>query len=89
VPPGRVADCSFNGLHRRFQFQLAKTGQPIQTSQQIVELNYAFSSPLTVFRPDVQYDIRPGGTSTHPNTWVFDFRMQDSNRLNQQEDSHI
>jgi porin len=64
-------------INPRFQFQLAKAGQPIQTSEQIVELNYAFQlTPSLFFRPGVQYDIRPGGTSTHPNTWVFDFHIQ-------------
>ena len=64
-------------INPRFQFQLAKAGQPIQTSEQIVELNYAFQlTPSLFFRPGVQYDIRPGGTSTHPNTWIFDFHIQ-------------
>ena len=61
-------------INPRFQLQKAKAAQPIQTSNQIVELNYAFQlTPSLFFRPGVQYDIRPGGTSTHPNTWVFDF----------------
>ena len=50
---------------------------PIQTSEQLVELNYAFQlTPSLFFRPGVQYDIRPGATSTHPNTWVFAFHIQ-------------
>jgi len=50
---------------------------PIQTSEELVELNYAFQlTPLGVFRPGIQYDIRPGVTSTHPNTWIFDFPIQ-------------
>jgi porin len=64
-------------INPRFQFRLAETGQPIQTSEQIVELNYAFQlTPSLFFRPGIQYDIRPGGTSTHPNTWIFDFHIQ-------------
>ena len=64
-------------INPRFQFRLAEAGQPIQTSEQIVELNYAFQlTPSLFFRPGIQYDIRPGGTSTHPNTWIFDFHIQ-------------
>ena len=32
--------------------------------------------PSLFFRPGIQYDIRPGVTSTHPNTWIFDFPIQ-------------
>ena len=64
-------------INPRFQFRLAEAGQPIQTSEQIFELNYAFQlTPSLFFRPGIQYNIRPGGTSTHPNTWVFDFHIQ-------------
>ena len=64
-------------INPRFQFQLAQAGLPIQTSEQLVELNYAFQlTPSLIFRPGVQYDIRPGATSTHPNTWVFAFHVQ-------------
>jgi porin len=64
-------------INPRFQFQLEKAGQPIQTSEQLVELNYAFQlTPSLFFRPGVQYDIRPGATSTHPNTWIFAFHIQ-------------
>lgn len=64
-------------INPRFQFALAKAGQPIQTSEQIIELDYAFQlTPSLFFRPGIQYDIRPGGTSTHPNTWIFDFHIQ-------------
>ena len=64
-------------INPRFQFRLAEAGQPIQTSEQIFELNYAFQLiPSLFFRPGIQYDIRPGGTSTHPNTWVFGFHIQ-------------
>ena len=43
----------------------------------LVALNYAFQlTPSLFFRPGVQYDIRPGATSTHPNTWVFAFHIQ-------------
>ena len=64
-------------INPRFQFQLEKAGSPIQTSEQLVELNYAFQlTPSLFFRPGVQYDIRPGATSTHPNTWVFAFHIQ-------------
>ena len=64
-------------INPRFQFQLAQAGLPIRTSEQLVELNYAFQlTPSLYFRPGVQYDIRPGATSTHPNTWVFAFHIQ-------------
>jgi porin len=64
-------------INPRFQFQLAQAGLLIQTSEQLVELNYAFQlTPSLFFRPGVQYDIRPGATSTHPNTWVFAFHIQ-------------
>jgi len=64
-------------INPRFQFQLEQAGQPIQTSEQLVEFNYAFQlTPSLFFRPGVQYDIRPGATSTHPNTWVFAFHIQ-------------
>jgi carbohydrate-selective porin OprB len=62
-------------INSRFQFQEERSGQPIQTSE--VELNYAFQlTPSLFFRPGVQYDIRPGATSMHPNTWVFAFHIQ-------------
>jgi porin len=64
-------------INPRFQFQLEKAGLPIQTSEQLVELNYAFQlTPSLFFRPGVQYDIRPGATSTNPNTWVLAFHIQ-------------
>jgi len=64
-------------INPRLQFQLAQAGLPIRTSEQLVELNYAFQlTPSLFFRPGVQYDIRPGATSTHPNTWVFAFHIQ-------------
>ena len=82
VFPGRELDVLSLGwarmtINSRFQFRLAKAGSPIQTSEQLVELNYAFQlTPSLFFRPGVQYDIRPGATSTHPNTWIFDFHIQ-------------
>ncbi len=82
VFPGRELDVLSLGwarmtINSRFQFRLAKAGLPIQTSEQLVELNYAFQlTPSLFFRPGVQYDIRPGATSTHPNTWVFAFHIQ-------------
>lgn len=82
VFPGRELDLLSLGwvrttINPRFQFQLETAGLPIQTSEQLVELNYAFQlTPSLFFRPGVQYDIRPGATSTHPNTWIFDFHIQ-------------
>ena len=82
VFPGRELDILSLGwvrttINSRFQFQEEKAGSPIQTSEQLVELNYAFQlTPSLFFRPGVQYDIRPGATSTHPNTWIFDFHIQ-------------
>jgi porin len=82
VFPGRELDLLSFGwvrttINPRFQFQLETSGLPIQTSEQLVELNYAFQlTPSLFFRPGIQYDIRPGATSTHPNTWVFAFHIQ-------------
>ena len=64
-------------INSRFQFEEEKAGLPIQTSEELVELHYAFQlTPSLFFRPGIQYDIRPGVTSTHPNTWIFDFPIQ-------------
>jgi porin len=82
VFPGRDLDILSLGwveatINRRFQFRERQLGSPIQTNEQLVELNYAFQlTPSLFFRPGVQYDIRPGGTSTNPNTWIFDFHVQ-------------
>jgi porin len=82
VFPGRELDILSLGWVRvevnpRFQFQEEKAGLPIQTSEQLAELNYAFQlTPSLFFRPGVQYDVRPGATSTHPNTWIFAFHIQ-------------
>jgi len=82
VFPGRDLDVLSLGwvrttINSRFQFQEEKASLPIQTSEQLVELNYAFQlTPSLFFRPGIQYDIRPGATSTHPNTWVFAFHVQ-------------
>ncbi|MGC1888360.1 MAG: carbohydrate porin [Stellaceae bacterium] len=82
VFPGRELDILSLGwarttINSRLQFQEETAGLPIQTSEQLVELNYAFQlTPSLFFRPGVQYDIRPGATSTHPNTWIFDFHIQ-------------
>jgi len=50
---------------------------PIQTSEQIVELNYAFqlTTPL-FFRPGVQYDIRPAGHRRIRTPEVFDLHIR-------------
>lgn len=65
-------------INPRFQFHLAEAGLPIQTNEQLIELNYGVQvTPSLLFRPGVQYDIRPGATSAHhPNTWVFGFHIQ-------------
>lgn len=65
-------------INPRFQFHLAEAGLPIQTNEQLIELNYGVQvTPSLLFRPGVQYDIRPGATSVHhPNTWVFGFHIQ-------------
>ncbi len=82
VVPGRDLDILSLGwvrttINSRFQFEEEKSGQLIQTSEQLVELNYAFQlTPSLFVRPGLQYDIRPGATSTHPNTWVFAFHIQ-------------
>ena len=64
-------------INPRFQFQLATAGSPVQTSEQLIELTYTIQVlPSLQFRPGVQYDIRPGATSTNPNTWVFGFQVK-------------
>lgn len=80
--PGRELDILSLGwvrtdINSRFQSHLAKAGRPVQTSEQLVELNYTMQLlPSLTFRPGIQYDIRPGATSTHPNTWVFGFQIK-------------
>jgi porin len=75
--PGRELDIVSlgwvkTGINRRFQFQLRTAGLPIQSDDQLVEFNYTIQlTPSLQLRPDVQYDIRPGAMSTHPDTWVF------------------
>ena len=82
VFPGRDLDILSLGwvrveINPRFQFREEETNSPIQTSEQLVELNYAFQLTLSLFfRPGIQYDVRPGATSTHPNTWIFAFHIQ-------------
>ena len=82
VFPGRDLDILSLGwvrtdINPRFQFQLATAGSPVQTSEQLIELTYTIqATPSLQFRPGVQYDIRPGATSTHPNTWVFGFQVK-------------
>ena len=82
VFPGRELDILSLGwvrtdINPRFQFQLATAGSPVQTNEQLVELTYTIQvAPSLQFRPGVQYDIRPGATSTHPNTWVFGFQVK-------------
>ena len=64
-------------INPRFQFQLATAGSPVQTNEQLIELTYTIQvTPSLQFRPGVQYDIRPGATSTHPDTWVFGFQVK-------------
>jgi len=64
-------------INPRFQFQLASAALPVQTSEQLVEFNYTMQlTPSLTFRPGVQYDVQPGATSTHPNTWVFGFQVK-------------
>jgi porin len=64
-------------INPRLQFQEATAGSPVQTNEQLIELTYTIQvTPSLQFRPDVQYDIRPGATSTHPNTWVFGFQVK-------------
>ena len=82
VFPGRELDILSLGwvrtdINPRFQFQLATAGSPVQTNEQLIELSYTIQVlPSLQFRPDVQYDIRPGATSTHPDTWVFGFQVK-------------
>jgi porin len=80
--PGRELDILSAGwvrtdINSRFQYQLATAGLPAQTNEQLVEFNYAFQlTPSLIFRPDVQYDMQPGATSTHPNTWILGFQVK-------------
>jgi porin len=80
--PGRNLDLVSLGYVRAdinsgFQHQLAATGQPVQTNEQLFEFNYAIQlAPSLTFRPDVQYDIRPGALASRPNTWVFGLQVK-------------
>ena len=80
--PGRDLDLVSLGYVRAdinsgFQHQLAATGQPVQTNEQLFEFNYTIQlAPSLTFRPDVQYDIRPGALANRPNTWVFGLQVK-------------
>ena len=64
-------------INPRLQFQEATSGSQIQTNEQLVELSYTVQvNSSLIFKPDAQYDIRPGAISTRPNTWVFGFQIK-------------
>jgi porin len=80
--PGRDLDLLSLGwvrtdINQRLQTQLALSGSPIQTYEQLIELNYAIQViPSLTLRPGIQYDIRPGALERRPNTWVFAFQIK-------------
>ena len=64
-------------INPRLQFQEATSGSQIQTNEQLFELSYTVQvNSSLIFKPDAQYDIRPGAISTRPNTWVFGFQIK-------------
>jgi porin len=82
LAPGRDLDLLSLGLvrtdiNRRLQTQEALSGLPVQTHEQLIELNYTIQVlPSLSLRPGIQYDDRPGGLETRPNTWVFAFQAK-------------
>lgn len=80
--PGRDLDLVSLGyvradINSRLQAELAMTGQPVQTSEELLELSYTIQViPSLTFRPDVQYDIRPGALTDRPDTWVAGFQIK-------------
>jgi porin len=80
--PGRDLDVISLGwartdINSRLQFQETLSGSPVQTNEQVIEFNYAVqATPSLIFRPGIQYNIRPGATTTHPNTWIFGFQVK-------------
>jgi porin len=64
-------------INRQLQLYEAATNMPILTNEQLVELTYTGQvSPWLQIRPGVQYDVRPGAASTHPNTWVYGLQIK-------------
>lgn len=80
--PGRELDLLSVGWVRtdvnpRLQMREAATGTALLTNEQLVEFNYtAQVAPWLQIRPGVQYDVRPGAASTHPNTWVYGLQIK-------------
>ncbi|MEG0184074.1 MAG: carbohydrate porin [Stenotrophomonas sp.] len=53
------------------------TGAPVQTREQMIELNYGMQVlPWLVLRPSVQYVTRPSGLSERPDAWVYTLQAQ-------------
>jgi len=75
--PGRDLDLLSLGwvkteINQRLRTQEMLAGMPVQTYEQLLELNYTIQAlPSLSLRPGIQYDIRPGALETRPDTWVF------------------
>lgn len=55
----------------------ALAGKPVQTNEQLFELNYGMQvAPWLILRPAVQYVTRPQGYSNRPDSWVFVLHAQ-------------
>jgi porin len=80
--PGRDLDLVSLGfvrtdINQRLQTQQALSGAPVQTHEQLFELNYTIQAlPSLSLRPGVQYDMRPGALETRPNTWMLAFQAK-------------
>lgn len=54
-----------------------RTGAPVQTREQMIELNYGMQvTPWLIVRPAAQYVSRPSGLSERPDAWVFTLQAQ-------------
>lgn len=62
---------------RRLQDYQRFVGDPVQTREEMVELNYGVQvAPWLVLRPAAQYVTRPSGLSERPDAWVFTLQAQ-------------
>ena len=82
VVPGRDDDIASLGwvqlnINPRVRAAEELAGKPVQTNEQLVELNYGVQvAPWLLVRPALQYVIRPAGYDTRPDTFVFSMHIQ-------------
>ena len=61
----------------RLQAQQRSSGEPVQTREQMLEVNYGVQvAPWLILRPAAQYVTRPSGLSERPDAWVFTLQAQ-------------